>query len=200
MSAAQKIKVGYVRASRLHPAVPQHAALDAAKANKRYVEGEVGMRELLRAVVGREYTILVHTFGRLGRTRDELRDVMLAILAEGSTIRELSSGREITTKREAAAAAMSLEAAAELAGDARAPSSKEARRRGKMGGEAKSAIDREKLLQDRMPVKQARAIWTRPGLMTNGDRITLMTGWTEWQAYRELGSRGVAIGRPKRKT
>lgn len=182
---------GYIRASRLHTLARQRKAMEDAGIEKIYIEGEVGIVELLRDIVDHEYTICVTTLGRLGRTRDQLREVMTSILDEGSTIRELSTGREISTKREATAAAMSLEAAAELAGDARAPTSRQARERGKMSGEARRAA----MIQKRMPTSEAAKIWhNSKSRMSGEERRERMTGWTMSQIYRELGPRGFVRG------
>lgn len=163
-------------------------------ANKIYIEGAVGLSELLKAIAGRPNRIGVTTIGRLGITRNDVRSALLDIISLGSAVHEVMTGRIIATASEAAAAAAAFDAAAELAGDARGQPPEEAARRGRIGGEARARI----IAAERMPKTPARAIWKAPGDDDNAARIAKMPGWTEAAAYRAFGKRGVAKGRPRK--
>lgn len=201
MTAKAKLRRSYIRASRHHTAAMQRELLLAAgyPKDKIYVEGHVGIIELLRAITDREYQIGVTTLGRLGRTREILREVLTEIITKGSTIHEVTTGREISTKREATAAAMAFDASRELTGDARGPTREEARERGKLGGKARGVALAERIAAERMPIGKAEKIWLNTkSKMTNIERLMLMPGWTIDAAYEHLGKRGAAYGRPRK--
>lgn len=201
MVASQKLCRSYVRPSRNHSADMQRKLLAEAgyPPEKCYVEGSVGLAELLKAIAGRSYRIGVTTLGRFGSTRPELKRVMLQIIEGGSTIHEVTTGRMIATKGEAIAAAMALDASGELIGDARGHTSEEARKRGRKGGKVRAARLADEIAANRMPDDEARKIWTNPrSRMTGPERLALMRGWNMSAAYAAFGPRGAAAGRPRK--
>lgn len=201
MSATQKPLKAYARPSRNHSEAWQRKQLIAAgyPADKFYVEGRVGMAELLRSIRDKPCRIGVTSLGRLAATRDLLRDVLIEIIDARSVVHDVETNIQIATKREAMIAAAAFDASRELVGDARGMSKAEAARRGKLGGEANAASVAERLSEERLPITPARKIWRdKKSRMTNKERLRQMPGWSQNQAYDLLGKRGAAHGRPRK--
>lgn len=51
--------------------------------------------------------------------------------------------------------------------------------------------------KDRMPEKEAKAIWRSLEYVEDWRALQHMPGWTQRSAYRWLGPRGIRVGRPK---
>lgn len=71
-----------------------------------------------------------------------------------------------------------------------------ARRYGKIGGQLTKARVKREMAGKRMPKTEAGNIWRNP-LLTNGEALAQMTGWTQASAYRILKTRKLAKGRPR---
>ncbi len=186
---------GYVRPSRLHAERDQIKAMEQDGVQTVYVEGpQATISDYIKSLRKGD-VVCVATMGRLGRTREIARLALTQILEKGASIRELKSGRTLRTQREIEAAIMGLDAADEISRDARAPTQREARRRGKLGAEALRLLNEAK----RMPTDQASMIWHNNSDWSNDECLEKMTGWTLMVAYRKLGKRGLAKGRPSTK-
>lgn len=94
---------------------------------------------------------------------------------------------------------MALEAADELMGEGRRLTPEQAQRFGSKGAAANVQRMMEKFVKRRMPTLEATKIWTDPDLATLSNHAVLrrMPGWTQRAAYRHIGPRGLAKGRPR---
>jgi hypothetical protein len=139
----------------------------------------------------------VSTLGRLAPRRKELRAAMDAIHERKTVIVEAKTGRR--SDRLADVAAMVLDAADELALDARmnGMTPKQAERYGRIGGEITRKRVAKEMAAKRLPKAEARNIWANP-LITNAEALAAMDGWTQASAYREFGKRKLAKGRPRK--
>ena len=138
--------------------------------------------------------VWVSTLGRLASRRSDLRDAIEAIHSKKCAVVEAASGRRSDKAKDASA--MALDAAEELALDARALSPKQARRFGAIGGQIMKARVKREMEVRRMPKPAAANIWRNP-LLTNSQALAQMEGWTQASAYRRIGSRKLAKGRPR---
>lgn len=183
MTSINKVR-GWVRGSPRHPARKQHAALidhcgavyDAAKDDvhdyiKWLREGDV---------------VLVTTLARLASHRDEVQSLVKLIHLKKCVILEAGSGRR--SDRVEDLADMAFDAARELAGDKPVHSRAEAIRKGNLGGHPKA---------ERSPVQEAAVFWKNTNLAP-AEALKRMPGWTMRAAYRDLGTRGMAAGRPRK--
>jgi hypothetical protein len=119
---------------------------------------------------------------------------MQAVRAKNSVIVEAETGRR--TDRLLDVEAMILDAADELARDGRALTRRQAKRFGAMGGKANAERLAAEVANKRMPRAEAMR-WWRDGGLTNTEALHHMKGWTQSLAYRLLGKRGRAAGRPR---
>lgn len=151
-------------------------------------EGD-GTGDLIRSLRSGDH-VVVTTLARLAPTREGIRAAVQDIHKRKATIIETETSRRSSDRDQALD--MLADAVAELAGDSRALPAKRAREYGKMAWSKKRA--------KRMPLDQAERVWlsTRNAGLSNGECIALMPGWTERAAYRELGKRGLAKGRPRK--
>lgn len=142
--------------------------------------------------------VWVSSLGRLASRRTELRAAIEAIHDKKCVIVEAASGRR--SNRAADVTRMVLDAADELALDAKALKPWQARKFGAVGGKLNAARIRREQSASRLPPKEAANIWRNP-LLTNAEALEKMPGWTQAAAYRHksLGRRGLAKGRPKNK-
>ena len=193
MSAVDKSKCGWIRATKRHRASVQRKALEAAGCGVIYEDGiHETFDDLLRSRRPGD-TIYVATLGRLGRTREEIHKRVKDLHARQCTIVETTTGRSSGDKDQLFD--MGMEATAEVNRDARALPSKLAKEFGRRGAEATAARARER----RMPEKEAKQVWLGHPKLTNREVLDLMPGWTERAAYRHLGQRDLAKGRPRKR-
>ena len=92
---------------------------------------------------------------------------------------------------------MALDAAGELAMDARGISLRDAKKFSAMGGKATKIKVAREMAAKRLGKTEARNIWKNP-LLTNAEALEQMPGWNESSAYRHLKKRNLAIGRRRR--
>lgn len=180
---------GYVRHSARFPVKGQVAALKAANVRVIYGEkpGDGGFDDFM-ASLRKGSTIVVDGLHRLGDSRNAILGALERAGDLGVTIEDARTGEKISAR----AAAIVADAYRIIAGDARMPTSGQARKRGEKGGRPK---------KERMPIREASAIWRdwvkypRPE-----DALAHMPGWSKRQAYRPikdggLGPRGAPAGR-----
>jgi len=138
--------------------------------------------------------VWVTSLGRLAPRRADLRRAVDLIHNKKCIIVEAASER----RSDRDGASMALDAADELMGEARGLTPEQASRFGARGGKANAKRVLE-TFKDRMPRKEALRIWTDPDLarLSNIKVLRKMTGWTQRAAYRHLGPRGLAKGRPR---
>lgn len=185
-------RVGWARHSRHLSEQKQVEMLEAAGFRPVLRESAHDLHDLLRGlrqVVGDE--IGVTSLARLASTRDLLREALTQIREHRAVVVELSTGRRIDPSDDAVFA--TLDACDEQTKDARALTRQQARKNGANGLETQREL-REKR---RMPRDEARPIWKNYADHTNKQCLALMPGWTERRAYRLLGDRGLAKGRPR---
>lgn len=139
--------------------------------------------------------VAVTSLGRLASTRAGLRFAIDAIHSKKCSIFEVASGRKLNGAADVAQ--MALEAADELALDAKGTSIKHARKWGKIGGQLTKARMQREMAGKRMGKTEAANIWRNP-LLTNAQALEQMTGWTQASAYRRIGPRKLAKGRPRK--
>lgn len=138
--------------------------------------------------------VMVSTLGRLATRRDQLGPIVEAIHKKGAVVVEMATDRRSNGRE---AMQMALDAAAELALDARGISLRDARKFSAIGGQiTKARVERE-MAAKRLPKTEARNIWKNP-LLSNSEALAQMPGWTQASAYRFLKKRGLAIGRRRR--
>ena len=138
--------------------------------------------------------VMVSTLGRLATRRDQLGPIIEAIHKKGATVVEMATDRRSDGPQ---AVQMALDAAAELALDARGISLRDAKKFSAMGGLATKIKVAREMEAKRLGKTEARNIWKNP-LLTNSEALEQMTGWTQASAYRRLGTRKLAIGRRRR--
>lgn len=138
--------------------------------------------------------VWVTSLGRLCAKRADLRRAVEVIHKKKCVIVEAASER----RSDRDGASMALDAADELMGEAKALSPENAKKFGAMGGKA-NAKRVEEEFKDRMPRKDALKLWTDTDLarLSNVKILRKMPGWTQRAAYRHLGPRGLAKGRPR---
>lgn len=148
-----------------------------------------GTGDLIRSLRSGDH-VVVTTLARLAPTREGIRAAVQDIHKRRATIIETETSRRSSDRDQAID--MLADAVAELAGDSRALPAKKAREYGKLAWSKKRA--------KRMPISEAERIWrsTLNKDKSNGQCIALMPGWTERAAYREIGPRGLAKGRPRK--
>lgn len=140
--------------------------------------------------------VWVTSLARLAPRRRELREAIELIHNKNAVIVEAASERR--SDRAAQATAMVLDAADELAGEARGLTPQQAREFGARGGNATAKVYKQRF-RNRMPLGEAKKIWTDPDLATLSNHRILkrLAGWTQVSAYRHLGPRGLGKGRPR---
>jgi hypothetical protein len=140
--------------------------------------------------------VWVTSLARLAPRRRELREAIELIHNKNAVIVEAASERR--SDRAAQATAMVLDAADELAGEARALTPDQAKKFGALGGKASAKIYKQRF-RNRMPLLEAKKIWTDPDLasLSNHRILRQMSGWTQVSAYRHMGPRGLGKGRPR---
>lgn len=184
--------IGWARHSRHHSEDKQVAALEARGCRAIVRASDLHIEQVLQTLRPEQpEPVIVTTLARLAATRDRLRDVLAAIHDRGCWVVELSTGR--TTLDAAQSSQMALDAADELTADARAPTKRQARAMAKKSHEVRNANTADK----RLAIDKARRIWHDHPTWSNHDCIAAMPGWTEITAYRRLGARGLAKGRPR---
>lgn len=166
-----------------------------ARCNVRpiYKASECGLDVYIKALrPGDE--VWVTSLARLTEKRVDLRRAVDEIHSKECVIVEAASER----RSDRDGASMALDAADELMGEARALSPEQATKFGVKGGKANAKRVRE-MFKDRMPRKEALRIWTDSDLarLSNIKVLRKMPGWTQRAAYRHLGPRGLAKGRPR---
>lgn len=185
--------IGYVRASARVPAGPQHDALGKHGIADRYEEGREA-ENIDACVKGlrRGFELWVTTLDRLAAKRHLLRATVAAIHAKGAVIVEASTGRRSDGREQWTE--MLLDAVARMAGDLRPLTSEQAKAMAAKSARARRLLATEK----RMGEAEARRIWTTNGNWSNGQCLSHMTGWSLAEAYRKLGTRKLAKGRPRK--
>lgn len=189
MDALQKYKdriLGLWRPARRHPSKAQLAAL--AEYTVRVWEWDE-RADLIRAL-RRGDVVLVPTALCLGPTRKDVLATIEAIHAKRAQIVTIDSG--LWSDKRDDAVRLIAEAVAEITGDSKAPPHEEAVARGRMAGKRKRA--------GRAPIAMAKKAWRGNPDLSCEQCVALpeMIGWTVGSAYRHLGGRGLAKGRPRK--
>lgn len=168
--------VGLYRPLRRGPEKRQIAALEARGCGRIWSWDE--RDRLLRYLRGGEVVVVTvaHVFGP---TRDEAEELMFAILARGTTLEVLDPPMSAST---VGAAQMAFRVVAGLAGDGKAPTSQEARERGKK--------NREYFDAKRTPFASMKRYWRSAAAqaLTVHERMShpAMRGWTIDTVYRHF--------------
>lgn len=184
---------GWVRGSPRAKAETQIEMLKRCHVTAFYNADAHDLSDLIRSLRGGD-EVWVTSLGRLAPRRADLRRAVDEIHSRKCVIVEAASER----RSDRDGAAMALDAADELMGEARGLSHEDARKHGAKGGE----VNRKRVLElfkDRMQRKEALRIWADPDLarLSNLKVLRKMSGWTQRAAYRHLGPRGLAKGRPR---
>lgn len=186
---------GWVRGSRLASAEAQIKMLEKCNIRPIYNAEVHSFDDFTKALrVGDE--VWVTSLARLAPRRRELREAINLIHSKDAVIVEAASERR--SDRGAQATAMVLDAADELAGEARGLTPQQAQEFGAKGGKANAKLIKQRF-RNRMSLTDARKLWTDPDLATlsNHRLLSRMPGWTQPSAYRHIGPRGLAKGRPR---
>lgn len=186
-------RCGWLRISRAAGEKSQRALLEQAGAHPIFDARNIPFDDMMKQLRSGE-EVAVTSLGRLASTRAGLRHAIEAIHNKKCVVVEVATGRQ--SNRAAEVAQMVLDAADELALDARGVSPADARRYGKIGGQLTKARVKREMAGKRMPKTEAGNIWRNP-LLTNGEALAQMTGWTQASAYRILKTRKLAKGRPR---
>lgn len=184
---------GWVRGSRLASDATQIELLKRYDVRPIYNAKDTNFADYLKSLrVGDE--VWVTSLGRLAGKRSDLRRAVDLIHKKKCVIVEAASER----RSDRDGASMALDAADELMGEARALSPEDAKRFGAKGGQVNAKRVAEEF-KDRMPRKEALKLWTDTDLarLSNIKVLRKMPGWTQRAAYRHLGPRGLAKGRPR---
>lgn len=184
---------GWIRASRLASDKTQNEMLRRYDVQPIYNATDVNLDAYIKALrPGDE--VWVTSLGRLCAKRADLRRAVDMIHSKKCVIVEAASER----RSDRDGASMALDAADELMGEARALTPENARKFGAKGGKANAKRVAEEF-KDRMSRPNAMKIWTDPDLarLSNPRVLRRMPGWTQRAAYRHLGPRGLAKGRPR---
>lgn len=166
--------------------------LEQQRAYPIYRASEHDMADVVRALLPGD-TVLMTTLGRAASNRRDLQRVIDDIHTKKSFIAEASTGR--STKDGAETAQMVLDAVKELTGDVFRLTPRQAKEYGRKGGE----LNGKRLAEGRMPERYAKTIWRDPANadLKNEEVLAKLEGWTVRAAYRHLGKRGLAKGRPR---
>lgn len=159
-----------------------------------YGEGERTLDALINSLrEGDE--VWVTSLARLAPKRPLLKRAVDEIHNKKCLVVEAASGR----RSDRDGAMMALEAADELMGEGRSLTPDQAQRFGSAGAAANVARIMDKFVKRRMPTLEATKIWTDPDLapLSNYTILKRMAGWTQRMAYRHIGPRGLAKGRPR---
>lgn len=192
ISADPSLAVGWARQSRHHVENKQVKQLQDAGCRVVYRASDAHIEDLIRALRPEApEPVRVTTLARLASSRESLRDAIASIHSKGAWIEEISTGR--STKTSAISVIMGLDAADELGKDSRTPTKRQAREMARKSHAVRNANTEA----SRMPIADARAIWQGHPNWSNDDCLMLMHGWTEATAYRKLGPRQLAKGRPR---
>lgn len=184
--------IGWARHSRHYSEGKQVAALEAHGCRNVARASEFHLEHIIKTLRPEDpEPVCVTSLARLAPTRDQLRYAIDAIHERGCWVLEISTGR--TTRDAKSATEMGLDAADELTSDARAPTKRQARAMAHKSHAARNANTADK----RMPISDARKVWHGHPTWSNEDCIAAMPGWTLITAYRRLGARGLAKGRPR---
>lgn len=186
-------RCGWVRASPRAKAETQIDMLKRCHASPIYNADAHDLSVLILSL-REDDEVWVTSLGRLAPRRADLRRAVEEIHSRKCVIVEAASER----RSDRDGAAMALDAADELMGEARGLSPEDARKHGAKGGE----VNRKRVLElfkNRMPRKEALRIWIDTDLarLSNPKVLRKMSGWTQRAAYRLLGPRGLAKGRPR---
>lgn len=188
------MKRGFVRESPRASTSSQVEALTAAGVDVGaiYYQEQEGAEACIASLrAGDE--LVVSSLDRLAPDRRTLRRLLDAVHSKGAIVVEARSKRR--SDDHDSLIGMIFDAVDGLAGDRKALPPDKAREYGAKGGKARS----RKAASQRMGVAEARAIWRRNSDWTNGQCVAEMQGWTVRMAYRKLGKRGLAKGRPREK-
>jgi hypothetical protein len=184
---------GWVRGSRLASDATQIEMLKRYDVRPIYNAKDHNLEAYIRSLRSGD-EVWVTSLGRLAARRADLKRAVDLIHSKKCVIVEAASER----RSDRDGAAMALDAADELMGEAKALTPENARKFGAMGGKANAKRVAEEF-KDRMPRKDAHKIWTDTDLarLSNVKVLRKMPGWTQRAAYRHLGPRGLAKGRPR---
>lgn len=184
--------IGWARHSRHYSEAKQIKALEAHGCRVIACAADLHVESVIRALRPEDpEPVVVTTLARLASTRDGLREIIRAIHDRGCWVLELSTGR--TTLDAKSATQMALDAADELTADSRSPTKRQARAMARKSHEVQQRNTEDK----RLPIAEARKVWHSHPAWSNDDCLALMPGWTAITAYRRLGARGLAKGRPR---
>lgn len=190
MSANENLR-GWTRGSRRFPEREQQRLLEEAGYVVQYSAAEHDLSDLIRSLREGD-TVGVATLGRLATNRVALRKAMDAIATFGVAVHEVLTGRRSDDPK--IVAQMVLDAVEEITRDGRGLPSANARKFQALS----VAVRREKIEAARAPLKDAQAEWFSVLNRTTGDALAKMPGWTMNAAYREIGPRGISVGRPSK--
>jgi hypothetical protein len=139
--------------------------------------------------------VWVTSLARLVTKRADLRRAVDAIHNKECVIIEAASER----RSDRDGALMALDAADELMGETRKLTPEQAQKFGAKGAAANVQRIMEKYVNRRMQTLDATKIWTDPDLapLSNHAVLRRMPGWSQRMAYRHIGPRGLAKGRPR---
>ena len=184
---------GWVRGSRLASDATQIEMLKRYDVRPIYNAKDHDLEAYIRSLRSGD-EVWVTSLGRLAARRADLKRAVDLIHSKKCVIVEAASER----RSDRDGAEMALDAADELMGEAKALTPENARKFGAMGGKANAKRVAEEF-KDRMPRKDAHKIWTDTDLarLSNVKVLRKMPGWTQRAAYRHLGPRGLAKGRPR---
>lgn len=191
MDALQKYKdriLGLWRPARRHPTKDQLAALADYTAKVWAWDDRADLIRALR----RGDVVVVPTALCLGPTRKDVLATIEAIHAKRAQIVTIDSG--LWSDKRDDAVRLIAEAVAEITGDSKAPTHEEAVARGRMAGKRKRAGRTSEAVAGKAWRSKAHAH------LSNEQCVELpeMDGWTVGTAYRHLGKRGLAKGRPRK--
>lgn len=166
----------------------QHAVSDIYEEGREHENIDAAVKGLRR-----NGELWVTTLDRLASKRHLLRAILHAVHGKGAVIVEASTGRRSDSRDQYGD--MILDAVAKMAGDLRPLTPAQAKEMARKSARARRLLATEK----RMGVAEARKIWKNNGNWSGPQCIAHMPGWTLAEAYRKLGKRGLAKGRPPSK-
>ena len=181
---------GYVRGTVRFPADDQHDTLAGHAVKDRYEEGRCH-ETIDHAIKGLRSgaELWVTALDRVATRHRKLRLVVEAVHKRGCVIVEADTGRRSDNRDQCMA--MIFDAISRGMSEERTATLVKAARK---SGEVRSLA----AFARRMPIKQAKQIWTNNGNWSGRECLAHMPGWTQTAAYEELGTRKLGKGRPRK--
>lgn len=200
MTARAIYRIAYIRATARHPESAQRSSLAKLSPDRVIVDSRDGSQfESVARMVRKDDEVIVTHVHLLATSVEQIAARMIAVNRRGGAVVETSTGRR--SDRIEDAILMIAGARHQIAGDKKVHSKSEARRKGKLGAEARGRwVDQFSATT----LRDLRAIWRSRDYDSNVAALAAMddrggvVGWSIMLAWRAFGSSGRPGGRRRK--